>query len=168
MQTTQPQMQVFRPRFVYLALPFAVTVIAIVAIGWFSPPVLLFALPLFAVVLTIGATSNSGLILSHEGIEWYAVTPRWRFRKIPWKAVRSARLGFFGFGRTYFGPIILTVELDRYEWWAWGTPRRDKCLTIEIFRRYLVRHDEIWDAIQHWLQYRDREAAAGITDARAL
>jgi hypothetical protein len=153
---TLPECEHFRPRRVLLVLPFAVAVATVAGIGWWAPIGLVYAVPLMGLMLALVALGNSGLIVSREGIEWYALHPNWRFRKIPWHAVVDVRKGLLGLG----GWISLTVESGRYEPWAWGTPRPGRQLTIEIRPLALVRGDEVLDAIRNRLALA-REVAAG-------
>jgi hypothetical protein len=154
------EFHIFRPWWLTLLIPFAILVIGIVAVAWFAPLALLFTVPVYGVLLALLVTSNSGLILNRDGIAWYALHPRWRFRTIPWTKVHKTRRGFFGFGSFSVGPIMLTAEFDRYELWAWGKPRRDQYATIEIRAKWLVPGQpmQLWESIQYWRNQQDREA----------
>ncbi len=140
----------YRPKLAFLLFPFGIAAIFIVGIAWMQPLILAIVVPFFALVLTLVATGNSGLILSPEGLEWYALHPRWRFRKVPWHAIVSTRNGFFQLGYAPFGPVLLTVEFGQYERWVWGKPRRDKHATIEIWTRHLVCGKNLWESIERW------------------
>jgi hypothetical protein len=145
----------FRPQRWRFAIIFVIAAGTLGGIAWFAPVALLYAVPVFAVVLAVVAFAHAGLILTDEGIEWYALRPRWRFRKIPWHAVLEVKRSLFGL----FGPIRLVVEFGRYEAWVWGTPRPGRRLDFEIWTRGLVGGEELLPAIQERLKARDEAAA---------
>jgi hypothetical protein len=149
--TDHPEPRYFRPRRVFFVFAFAVVIAALVAVGWRAAVALLFGIPLVAFVVAIAAFLNAGLILSREGIEWYALTPRWRFRKVPWDAVLGVR-GQHHDGR---GVLYLIVESGCYERWVWGTPHEGRTAIIEIRLGTVVRGAELAEAIEEVLRRRD-------------
>lgn len=160
MSATHPQCEVFPPQQYRFMIGAVLAVAAIGAAGWLAPLALLFVVPLFAVVLAIGAFSNAGLILSDDGIEWYALRRKWRFRKVPWSAVIGVRRRFLG-----LDPIVLTVEGGRYERWVWGTPRRDRPIDFGIWTNALVGGGDVLAALRRRLA--EREPATAEADPGA-
>src|SRR5262245_53112565 len=153
MYPTNPQCQLFRPRRFFLVFPCATAALTMAVIGWQFPIALWSAVPLIGLALALTAFGNAGLILSREGVEWYALSPKWRFRRVPWHAVLGVRRGLFGLGNR----IDLIVLSGHYEPWAWGTPRRDQQRVLEIWPTALVRGDEVLEAIKGWLRRRGQE-----------
>jgi hypothetical protein len=151
MPPIHPETQHFAPNALFLIIPFAIGGAALGLIAWFAPLALFFAAPVLGVILAIGALGNAGVILSPEGIEWYALDPRWRFRKVPWHAVVEVRKGILGIG----GRIRLVVHAGRYEPWVWGTPTPGSLDDIEMHPVVLVRGDELLEALRAWLKWRD-------------
>ena len=92
-------------------------------------------------------------MISSEGIEWYILRPKWRYRAIPWRAVLDVRKSLFG-----LQPIRLIVEHARYEPWLWGTPQRDRQMDIEIWPNAYTGGEAIWDVIRQFWSSRDRVA----------
>jgi hypothetical protein len=146
MTLTESPARRFRPHPFRLAIPFAVLVGTLAYLGWWHPPALLFAAPLLAVVFTLVAFGNAGVVLSPSGIEWYAIRPGWRFRRVPWSAVRDVRAALFGFGNC----ITLTLDPGRYEPWAWGRVRPDRPIEVQLWRTTFVDGDELLDALRHF------------------
>lgn len=106
------------------------SVVAIATFGLFAyriPDGLGIAIPGICFILALCGLMHGGLIVSRDGIEWYVLRPKWRYRKIPWHAVLDARRNRFR------NPEVrLVVESGRYEPWVWGTPRRDRVAEIPI------------------------------------
>ncbi|HVL12957.1 MAG TPA: hypothetical protein VM529_10355 [Gemmata sp.] len=142
--TLGPDARIFRPHPVYILIPFAVGLVAIAATAWFAPLALLYTVPTIAVALAIVSLGNAGLIVTRDGIEWYALRPRWRFRAVPWDAVIDVRRSLFGRGNA----IRLKVKPGRYEPWIWGTPHPDRPQTIVIHLIPLCDRDDLLTAIQ--------------------
>ncbi len=167
---TPPIVHRFRPWWVALAIPIVFMAITTGIVAWISPIALLYTLPVFGIVLVLLVTGIEGLILTEEGIAWYALHPRWVFRRVPWSGVIKARRGFIGFGTFSVGPIMLTVEFRRYELWVWGKPRPDKRATIEIWQRWLVPCQplRLWDAIEYWRNQPAQEPDTTATDAHPV
>jgi hypothetical protein len=149
---------------VYFVFGCGVAVTYLVAAAWFAPVAPLFGIPLMVLCATIGAFTNAGIILSGDGIAWYALVPRWRFRVVPWQAVRGVRRNFFGRG----GVVYITVESGRYEPTVRGEPRPGRTEILEVWLRTVVNSDELVPAVEEWLRWRDAVAEApGVTSADA-
>jgi hypothetical protein len=153
--------KVFHPQWWRTGLIGAIALTLIGVVGWRLPTALWVCVPMLGLTLVLAAFLHAGLILSRRGIEWYAIHPQWRFRKVPWHAVRDVRRGLFGFG----GQIVLTVESGCYEVWVWGRPRRDREITIEIYPNALARGEEVWGSIQEWLA-RERRVSTVAAEQR--
>jgi hypothetical protein len=158
--TRQPEPRHFRPRWVRFVLAGAAALGACGLVASISPAALLFAAPCLALALALAAFGNAGLALTREGVAWYALHPRWRFRMVPWDSVLGARRG-----PTERGPIRLSVEAGRYEAWVWGNPRGDRQCSPEIWVDALIDGDEVLGAIEDWLRWRDREVEPGTAGA---
>ncbi len=73
-------------------------VFAIAAFGLFAhrvPDSLWVAVPALCFSLLFCALLHGGLIISREGIAWYILHPKWRYRVIPWQAVLDVRKDVF-------------------------------------------------------------------------
>jgi hypothetical protein len=124
-----------------------VVLIAIFAvIGWMKPAALWVAVPFLTCIFVARMTVRYGLILSHAGIEWFILSPQWRYRSIPWSAVKHIRWSIFGYG----GWIILYVEGGKYERNVWGTPRRERTMTYPIYPHSFALGRGVWDALHNW------------------
>ena len=120
------------------------------------------AIPFLCFSLLFCAFLQGGLIISGEGIEWYILRPKWRYRAIPWQAVLDVRKTRFG-----LHPIGLIVEHGRYEPWLWGTPQRDRQMDIDIWSNGYAGGEAIWDAIQYFWSSRDRVADVAAVNEQA-
>lgn len=158
MSVPHRQPQIFRPLRLRFVIIIAITLTALGLIAAKFPMALWYAFPLFGLVLVLAAFLNAGLILSDEGIAWYAVHPGWRFRKVPWSAVLDVHRGLFGLG----GQIVLVVKSGRYEPWVWGTPRRDEQIEIEIWPNTLASGEEVLPSLQQWLSSQDRVDSSAV------
>jgi hypothetical protein len=139
-----PDVRHFAPNRLRLAAVVAVAVATVVGVGLRLPQALWAVVPGLAIGLAVAAVGLPGLTLSPDGIAWYAVRPRWRFRTVPWGAVRDVHPRPFGLGAA----LHLIVAPGRYEPWVWGEPRRGGDVTLEIWLRGLERGDEVLDAIR--------------------
>ena len=162
MRANHPPCEHFSPQRHRLVIPFTLAAVALVGIGWLAPAALLFSVPMFAVILAVVSAGNPGLIVSHEGLQWYALRPRWRFRKVPWDAVVDARRGAFGLGTS----IHVVVRSGKYEPWAWGTPELDGQAAIDIWPMALRGGDAVFPTIRNWLSWYDQVTGVG-ADAHA-
>jgi hypothetical protein len=111
--------------------------------------------------LAFCALLHGGLVISHEGIEWYILRPKWRYRFIPWHVVLDVRKSLFG----VLHPIRLIVKHGRYEPWLWGTPQPDRKMDVEIWPNGYADGEAIWDTIHQFWSSRDHGDVAAV-DAR--
>jgi len=147
------QRQHFRRHWYRAAIPGAFAVASFGLFAYRVPDGIWVAIPLLCLSLLFCALLHGGLIISSEGIEWYILRPKWRYRAIPWQAVldvRKTRLGLH--------PLRLIVQHGRYELWLWGAPQPDRQMDIEIWPNAYSGGEAIWDAIQHFWSSRDRVA----------
>jgi len=151
----RPEPRHFRPQQWRFGIAAVLMTVTLAATAWMAPVSLLGTVPLFAIVLAVAAFGNPGVILSEEGIAWYALRSGWRFRKIPWQAVLEAKRSFLGL----LGPVRLVVESGRYEVLVWGTPRPGRNLDVEIWTNALVGGEELLQALRDWLRARGRVSA---------
>ena len=123
-----------------------------------------FAGPGLGLVLLISAANRGGLIISQEGIEWYILRRKWRYRTIPWRNVRDVRKTLFGL----LGPIRLIVDHGRYEPWVWGALRADRQIEIAIHTTGYSGGEALWETIhRYWSPRDDRDGVAAIADRAA-
>lgn len=160
---TPPARRVFRRQWHRFAVPAAVAVAAFGGFAWRIPDGLWVAIPGLCVSLLFCACLHGGLTLTREGIEWYVIRPNWRFRTIPWAAVRDVRKSLFGL----LPRIRLVAAPGRYELWVWGTPRPDRPMEVEIWTQGLTGGDAVWDAIHQFWSPRDGVAPDEATASRA-
>lgn len=146
--TTQPvsapchQAQ-FRRQWYRTAIPSAFAFATFGLFAYHIPNGIWVAVPALCMTLLFCSLLHGGLIISHEGIAWYILHPKWRYRSIPWPAVLEVRRTLFGI----FHPIHLTVEHGRYEVWIW-TPQRDRQMCIMIRTNGYSSGNEIWDVLR--------------------
>lgn len=102
-----------------------------------------YALGGFGIVTCFCLLLHGGVLVSTSGIAWYVLTPRWRYRVVPWDAVR-------GLSRCRWGQrkILLDVQPGRYEPWVWGSPQPDRPMTILLDTRNLAEGDAVWPTLQ--------------------
>lgn len=103
------------------------------------------AAPALGLTLLFASLLHGGLVLSPEGIAWYVLTPRWRYRFIPWGAVIEAQKSRFGQPR-----IRVTAEPGRYEPWVWGAVRPGRPIGVTIWTRNYADGEHIWPAVHHF------------------
>lgn len=135
---------------------------AVVAFGMFAdrvPGGVWYAVPGLCLVTAFALALHGGLILTRDGIEWYAVHPRWRFRRVPWSAVLDARPGWLGAGHS----VRLVVADGRYEPWVWGTPEPGGRREVVVHTRDLAEGAAVWDAIRDARARREVTAGVGTT-----
>ena len=147
-----PEPQHFRPQWFRLVIVCALMLAAVAFVGSRLPLALLPMIPILGLVLMLYGFLTAGLILSRDGIEWYALHPRLRFRTVPWDAVVDVRSGLLGLGTW----IRLIVKSDRYEPWVRGTPRPDQLTEIQLWPNSLTGGAALRAAIEQWRSAHDR------------
>lgn len=136
----------FRRQWYRFAIPSAFAVLAFGQFAYYVPDALWIAMIGLCLSISLCAMLHGGLIVSREGIEWYILHPRWRYRVVPWDAVLDIRKTLF-----VLHPIRLIVEEGRYERWLWGTPRPDRRMDIEIWPRGYSGGRALWDLLhEYW------------------
>jgi hypothetical protein len=114
-----------------------------------------FALVGFACLATMCILLHGGIVISSDGIGWYVVTPRWRYRFVPWEAVNDMAQSRWSLHHH----INLDVQPGRYEPWVWGTPRAERPMIIKLHISALVDSHAVWETLQEfyaWYQVEKR------------
>ena len=87
--------------------------------------------------------SHGGLVVSPDGLAWYILRPRWRYRVVPWNAVFEVHRTF-----GFLEPIRLDVRQGRYEPWVWGKPQPNRVLTLEVWSNGYAGGSVLWETIR--------------------
>lgn len=138
--------QIFWPNRRGLLAGVLVMIAIFAVIGWMKPTALWIAAPFLTCVFVLRMTVRYGLILSHSGIDWFVLSPQWRYRSIPWSAVKDIRWSLFGYG----GWIILSVEGGRYERTLWGSSCRERMMTFPLYPHSYALGRDLWDTLHDW------------------
>lgn len=146
--------QIFRRQWHRFLIPCAFAIFTFGMFAYRIPDGVWIAVPALCLTLAFCSILHGGLIVSAEGIEWYVLHPKLRYRRIPWQAVIDKRKVFFG----TMPPILLVVESGKYEPWVWGTPRCNRTIEFVIYTNSLVRGRTLWDAIQQFSLSREPTA----------
>jgi hypothetical protein len=137
----------FRRQWHRLVIPCAFAVLAFGMFAYRVPNGVWYAAPGLGVILGLAVGLHRGVVLTRDGIEWFVVQPRWRYRRVPWSALIEVRPGWFGAGQA----VRLVVADGRYEPWVWGTPKVGGRREVVITTRDLAGGAALYDAIlQAW------------------
>jgi hypothetical protein len=93
------------------------------------------------------AALHGGLILTDDGIAWYILRPAWRYRFIPWSAVRDVRKFLF-----VLHPVRLIMKPGERELCVWP--------------KEYIGGERLWDAIHE--RWQKPLSPSAISAGRAL
>lgn len=141
----------FRPRRASYLLTGAVLAVMLAIAGWYDFDAVIYFGPVLAGILTLVTLLQPGIEVTDDGLNWFILRPQWRYRFVPWTAIRELKRSFFGIGDR----IRLICEPGRFHRPIWGTKARPR--VIELSRRSFVRGGELIEWIESVLSERQRE-----------
>lgn len=141
----------FRRHWWRTAIPAAFAVVMFGLFVHHVPAAVGVAVPSLGLLLLLCAALHGGVTVSREGIAWYILRPKWRYRVIPWSAVLDVRKSLFG-----LNPVRLIVEHRRYEPWVWGTEQPDRRSEVEVWPNGYAGGEALWDTIHRYWSLQNR------------